>query len=330
MIAVIAAVTAVVVLGGAGVTVVLLNRPQPTGEEAVRAYFEQLALGDADAALTHVLPPETGDYRSNQPLLTDAAIAGGDIRPAGLQVIARRQTTLPDGDIRERVSVTYTVGQSTLRQTILTRQTERGEPFLLEEPFFRLRVTGQEGRDYSINGVPVDALQNEQLIAFPGRYTAAIEGNALFAQETVDADGRATDELPALFQIEFERALASGAEEAVQAAANAHLDGCLQDHSMTPFTVNPSGVPTSCPFYLTASAEVSVDWSFGRYPDVTVSLSTSGPERVVFFSEVTGVVRYDVPPAFVDSEFEFAFGGEAFVDDGVVKVETFYDRDSTA
>jgi hypothetical protein len=322
-IAVISAVAGLLVLAAVGVAVVVLLNKQPTGEQAVRAYFEKLALGDAEAALTYVLPPRTGSFEDD-PLLTATVLADPDARPTGLQVAGRSQTTLPDGDIRERVTVSYTVGETEFRQTILTRQQEKGEQFQLENPFFLLSVTGYDSRGFSINGVPIGSDVRGRLVAvaFPGLYAGAVEENELFAEEIVDATGRDSGELPAELRITFEPTLAAGAEEAVQAAVNAHIDGCLQDHGLVPVTLNPDGQPTTCPFGLTADEVISVNWSIGRYPDVAIELS--GPDLVLISSVADGLVRYDLPDGWIDDEFAFDFTGTAFVEDGTVKVQTNY------
>jgi hypothetical protein len=96
---------------------------------------------------------------------------------------------------------------------------------------------------------------------------------------------------------------------------------------MEPFTLDPTGQPTPCPFALTGDEVVNVDWSIGRYPDIRIQFSISNADRVEFFAEVEGLVRYDLPDGWIDDEFEFPFRGEAFVEDGTVQVETSYTHD---
>ena len=316
----VAIVTGVVVLVAAGVAAVLLNKT-PTGEEAVRAYFDKLAAGDADGALTHVLPPEIGSLR-NHPLLSATAISDPASRPAGLQVVERIQTR-EDGALLERVTVTYRVGDAEFRQTLFARQPETGQPFLLEEPFVTLDVLGHSEREFSINGVPIPKAQSESILAFPGVYTATVEADALFAESTVAAIGDHS-ELPAVLNVDFEPGLAPGAEEAVQAAVNAHLDTCLQDHTPQPVTRNPDGQTTGCPFTLGSVEVQTVTWSYGRYPDITLEAPSGASDFIFVTTQVDGLVRYDLPDDWVDDEFEFSFDGVAFIERGSVVVETNY------
>jgi hypothetical protein len=285
-------IAGVVVLAAGVTTAVLLTRAQ-TGEPAVRAYFERLAAGDAAGALTYVLPPSTGSY-DDQPLLSDHAIEDPDARPAGFEILSRRQTTLPDGAIRDRINVTYTVDGTKYLHTVLARRQERGQPFLLEEPFFRLSVTGDDPRGYSINGVRI-ARDVSMVFAFPGNYIGRVEGNQLLAEAIVEATPTDIGQLPPTFRIAFETEFAPGAEEAVQAAVNAHLDRCTQDHTMVPATVNPGGRPTPCPFHLVGDDVVSVDWSIARYPDITLEIAPY--LRAYILTEVDGLVRMTSPRA---------------------------------
>jgi hypothetical protein len=301
----IAAVASLVVLGAAGVAAVVLLKKPPTGEEAVRAYFDKLAAGDADGALAHVVPPTRGSY-SDHPLLSDEAISDPEGRPTNLVVIERAQTSLGEGALRERVTVTYSVGDAEFRHIVRARQDKEGEPFLLEEPFFEFRVTGGED-GYSINGVPFEYEPSMPPFAFPGVYSGSVEGNALYAEVTVEADGGEDRELPAILRLEFESELAAGAEEAVQAAVNAYLDACVQDHAMIPATPDQK----RCPFGVRGDEVLSVNWSIGRYPDIMIDPMGDDRKMVFVTTQATGLVRYDLPPGWVDDEMEFEFAGTA-------------------
>jgi hypothetical protein len=161
--------------------------------------------------------------------------------------------------------------------------------------------------------------------AFPGVYSGTVGENLLYAETTAEAEADDDDiELPAVLQLEFESELAAGAEEAVQAAVNAHLDLCLQDHALSPSTLNPGGEPTTCPFGLTGEEQLTVNWSIGRYPDITLTPWGTEREVVIISSAADGLVRYDLPAGWVDDEFEFSFDGRAAVVDGIIQVSTQY------
>lgn len=317
---IIAAVVAGVVLlggGGAAVAVWLLNRP--TGEDAVRGYFDKLAVGDAAGALTYVLPPEDGGSYEDEPFLTADQLADEANRPTDLVVVATEQFARRDGGVGEYLTVSYTIGGDDYSQEITAVQPESGQPFLLEEPFFALRIDDEGAWTYAINGVPVDGLA--PVLAFPGLYTATRDGNALFAEATADADKVEVGELPARFRFRFTSTLADGAEEAVQTAVNAYLDRCVQDHSLTPMTVGPDGDETACPFMLTADKDLQVTWSIGRYPDITIE---GDDTRVLFSSSASGIIKYDAPSGYKDDQFEFGIVGWAISSGSAVVVYTNY------
>jgi hypothetical protein len=311
-------VAGVVLLGGGGaaVAVWLLNRP--TGEDAVRGYFDKLAVGDAAGALTYVLPPANGSYE-DEPLLTDDQLADEANRPTNLVVVSSEQFARRNGGVGEYITVTYTIGDNDYSQEITAVQPESGKPFLLEEPFFALRIDDEGAWTYAINGVPVDGLA--PVLAFPGVYTATRDGNALFAEATADADKVEVGELPARFRFRFTSTLADGAEEAVQTAVNAYLDRCVQDHSLTPMTVGPDGDETACPFMLTADKDLQVTWSIGRYPEITI---TGDDTQVDFKSVAKGLIRYDLPSGWQDDQFEFDIVGWATAAGSTVNVYTRY------
>jgi hypothetical protein len=314
---VISAVVAGVVLlaGGGAVAVWLLNRP--TGEDAVRGYFDKLAAGDAAGALTYVLPPANGSYE-DEPLLTDDQLADEANRPTNLVVVSSEQFARRNGGVGEYVTVTYTIGDDDYSQEITAVQPESGQPFLLDKPFFDLRIEDDGSWTYVVNGVPATALP---LLAFPGVYTATRDGNVLFADATAEAQKVEVGELPARFRFRFSSTQADGAQEAVQAAVNAHLDRCVQDHSMTPMIVDPNGQSTACPFGLRGDAVLQVTWSIGRYPEITI---TGDDTQVEFKSVAKGLIRYDLPSGWKDDQFEFDIVGWATAAGSTVNVYTRY------
>ena len=193
------------------------------------------------------------------------------VRPTFV-VVSSKAVLRRGGGVGEYITVTYTIGDDDYSQTIKTVQPESGQPFLLEKPFFELRIDEEGGPTPSTG---CQSTTSTPVLAFPGIYAATRDGNALFADATSDADKDEVGELPARFSFKFSSTLADGAEEAVQTAVNAFLDKCVQDHSLTPMTTDPNGDQIFCPFGLTAEQDTAGDVVDRPVPRISRSMVTT-------------------------------------------------------
>jgi hypothetical protein len=179
--------------------------------------------------------------------------------------------TTVDGGNASVVSLTYSVADTTVHQTITvvprvdgatTGAAGADQPYLLRSPFITIAFPSETGRALTINGVAIPA-KTTHLLAYPGAYIATAAGNQLVASATgsavySSASGavHASISLPAPVP-------AAGATAVVQAAVDHALDTCAQSRAPT-----PQGCPLRYP-----DASATMAWRIVTYPQISVALN---------------------------------------------------------
>jgi hypothetical protein len=276
---------AVVVLAVAAFLVLRPAPPSPA--RTVQDYFADLDRGDTAAALA--LVDTGGEHVSpdSAPLLVPAALASAANRPTGAAVTSSRTA---EGGKFTAVAVTYKVGGHPVGQVFAVVATgDKKTPYRLEQPFLYLTVEAPDRLAATVNGIAVDADRLAQgTPAFPGAYQATTTGNALFAgatqAATYQAGGRGVTA-----NIEFgQPALAPGAPQAVQAAAQQFLaTNCLN----LPAGSYGYQCPLRAPY---KSYSQTTIWKITTYPQVQLSPTGPGQTGVRFTTGTPGSANYTI------------------------------------
>jgi hypothetical protein len=297
----------VVMLAIAGYLVLRPTPPSATG--TVADYFADLGRGDTAAALA--LVANQGVYSSPQeaPLLVPAALAKEANRPTGAKVTSSRAGEDEDGSRITAVTVTYKVaGHSVSQQVEVASTADKKKPFLLEEPFLFLTVGAPDGMDATVNGIAVDdATLSQGTVAFPGAYRATTSGNVFYAGSTQAATYQAGDDgLTA--SIDFgQPALAPGAPQAVQAAAQQYLDAnCVTSTDASDGYQCPLRAPYD-------DYNQTTVWTIPSYPQVQLSSTEEGQNELQFTTTTPGSAKYTVT--------YFDYNGTSHTDAGTVPVD---------
>ena len=91
-------------------------------------------------------------------LLAAKALAASADRPSSVRFVRSDNGVALDGTRVTSVEVSYRVAGAAVDQTILTAQApDARHDYLLQEPFFRLGVSGASGRQVTVNGIAVPA-----------------------------------------------------------------------------------------------------------------------------------------------------------------------------
>src|SRR5262249_55510265 len=129
---------------------------------------------------------------SANPLLTSKALAGVADRPTRVTVAGTQSATVDGGRAATDVSVTYSVGATTLGQTVTVGAgSASSQPYLLRSPFITVGLSGADGRQVNVNGIAVPGGADKQL-AYPGNYVATVAGSELIASSTAAAGYEST------------------------------------------------------------------------------------------------------------------------------------------
>ena len=283
--AVLIAGVVVLALIGGGIAYLVLKPAPPSGTASVQRYFDALAADDPGAALK--LVADAGRYGGQGfPLLDAKALAAKENRPTGLRIVHSAPVTdFARGKV-DSVQVSYRLGSATVDQTILAGQPSTGGPYLLQNPFLHLGMDASGGRPVSVNGIDVGT-GGLDTYAFPAVYTATAAGTALLTGDTRTAAVQSGPDGQPVTAISFGTpALASGAQDAIQAQVKQAIDTCAQSTSAT---------PDNCPFSTYVGGDnVSVHWKVVSYPNVTITVAPfpSGDAQVSIDAN-DGMVHYD-------------------------------------
>lgn len=259
----IAVAVAIVLIIGGILAIVLVQGHRSSPTDSVRAYFAALASDDTTTALA--LVENANNFpASADPLLTPAALARVADRPTGVTITGTGASTA--GRKTTVVSVAYTVGGTTVHQTIdvvANSATAAGasKPYLLTAPFITVSVPDTGGRAVSVNGIPV-AAGVAHTLAFPATYVATVAGNPLISAATAPAAYHGTSGTIAADITLPAPTVAPGATPLVQAAVNSALDKCAASRSPA---------PPNCPFSYSDSS-ATLTWKIVTYPTVSVAL----------------------------------------------------------
>ena len=288
----IAAAVVILLLAGGVVAVVRLASKQTSPTASVRTYFDDLAAGDTTSAMALVADAATFTAKAN-PLLSPAAVAQVVDRPSHLTVNGTASTTAPAGGPATAVAVSYSVGATTVHQSITVigggnggggngdggSADGGGAAYLLSAPFMTVSLP-KAGRALRVNGIPVPSGLTHTL-AFPGAYVATVVGTELIAPITAQAIyNSASGTVEADFSLPAPT-VAPGATEVVQKAVNGALDACAG---------STSAAPANCPFSYPDSG-ATLKWAIVTYPQVHVAINGN----TVTFDDGghPGTVHYD-------------------------------------
>jgi hypothetical protein len=282
---------AVVVLGLAAFLVFRPAPPSPSG--TVRDYFADLGRDDTAAALALVDTGGAGGSGfppGSAPLLVPAALANAANRPTDAKVTSSKAATGVAGNTFTAVTVTYKVGGHSVDQLFGVFATgDKKTPYRLEEPFMVVTVEAPDGLAVKVNGIAVGAdTLAEGTPAFPGAYQATTTGNALFAGATKAATYQAAGNSDRADIAFGQPALAPGAQQAVQAAAQQSLDtNCVN----TPVDLYNYDCPLQAP---DESFDQTTTWKITTYPQVQLSAAGFGQAGVRFSTGTQGSANYTI------------------------------------
>ena len=279
---------AVVVLAVAAFLVLRPAPPSPGG--TVRDYCADLGRGDTAAALGLVDAGGETVTPASAPLLVPAALANAANRPTGATVTATRTEATGAGGNLTAVAVTYKAGGHPVAQVFEVVATgDKKTPYRLEQPFLYLTVESPEGLAATVNGIAVDADRLAQgTAAFPGAYQATTKGNALFAGATQNATYQpGTGGVRA--DIAFgQPALAPGAAQSVQAAAQQLLDANCVNAQVASYNYEcPLRAPDDWYDQMTV-------WKITNYPQLQLSAGGPGRNEVAFSTSSPGTAGYTI------------------------------------
>lgn len=248
--------------------------PAPKASDAVRAYLEALASGDAATAVGLL------DAPGDRTLLTSEALKGN----AGKGAISAITVTPDTSQDPSSVSAKYTVGTEATSYDFPV--VKRGNVWKILKGTAKVTVRGasQGFVPVKINGVAVAATAPSELPAFPGVYAYASAAPAL----SLGPDVTATVLNPAAVKSPTTLPWALVDAGAVLNAAKASFTACVAAKSLT---------PPNCPFglYLRTSQVISdpntIVWKQRNDPWVGITPAVNQAEPLVVTLKIAPLMR---------------------------------------
>jgi hypothetical protein len=262
-----------------------------TPEAVIQDWYD--ALGDRDASAAIALL-KTPPLKSEQTLMVDAVITSIP-RPSGI-----KQSWNEDGSAGvnaefddDAYDTTWTLHRSGHRLGIFPRWKIDASPALLTVD----RNQGSSSSALTINGVKVET---GVYPVFPGKYEAKLAAGGPWGATSDSTTTNGTEDS----SVSLSADIASGAREAASQAVNQYLDDCAEAAT----TLDD----TDCPFdsYSYYDQVSDVKWSITEYPDVEVTVDSSGQLAVssdydagTAHVEATGIWLDDVDKISDDDAF---------------------------
>ncbi|MCW2143910.1 hypothetical protein [Actinoplanes cyaneus] len=257
-----------VVLVMTGVVVAVTAGREDSPRAAAEHYFEALADGDAERALTYVASAEQIDV-SQYPLLGNQALSEDRYRPGDADVGEDMAAGGQFGTEARSVRVVYRAGGQSVAQEFVAVN-ENGA-WRLRLPFVLLGIDGGRGREVTVNGVGLGSA-GRATAAFPGAFEAVATGNTLLAESRASGVAQRHGIVDYVASLQFGvPELAPGARESIRSQARTALDRCAS---------STGAQPAGCPFALNVpGTDIGVTWSVTTYPQVDVRT-----DSIVWFS----------------------------------------------